>query len=106
MDDDTIKVIGGVMAFFALMGGGGHTGAQPDTHQEHLRTNTHYERVVSTNDDSDYAEDEESLARNFEDAPDQVKWSGDISVRREQGELSRPIEPNHRVNNLIGKDLP
>ena len=102
MDDDIVKVIGGIMAIFALMGGG-HRITKTDTHQEHFKTNTHYEKAISCNNSDNK---EESLSRNFEDAPNQVKWSGDISVRREQDELSKPIEPNHRVNNLIGKELP
>ncbi|RLA73585.1 MAG: hypothetical protein DRG11_07585 [Epsilonproteobacteria bacterium] len=88
MNDNTIITLAAVAALVALLGS---TGSDKD----------------DTNQPEPLKEErkEHSLARNFEASPDVVKGMNNIPVKKEKGQLSRAIEPNHRVSNLNGLRL-
>lgn len=46
-----------------------------------------------------------SLGRDYREAPDVIQGAQGMSVHKENGELSRAVEPNNRIEGLNGLNL-
>lgn len=90
MNNEIIIPVAGFFLFAALFIGGGSSQNNEQANQQKVLEPQKQER---------------SLARDFEASPDVVKGMNNIPVKKEKGQLSRAIEPNHRVANLNGLRL-
>lgn len=90
-DDDVGIAIAASMLLFWFLAIGSISSQEKN---EEVRNQSSYEESNITK--------EHSLAKDFESAPNVVKGVKGLSVYKKDGELSRAIEPNHRVDGFNG----
>jgi hypothetical protein len=49
-----------------------------------------------------HVQKEKTLSKDFEDAPENIRNAKGLSVYKQDGELSRAIEPNHKISGFNG----
>ena len=92
MNDDIMIPVAGFFIVIALLGGG--TSNKKEVESKIVEHSI--QKVVKQ---------ERSLARNFKASPDVIEGMDNISVKKDKRELSRAIEPNHKISNFNGLEL-